>query len=739
MKKLFLYLPVILFLISLSMSVYTAEVRQVTGMANLDNFRLEWRGTEGKQACQSIEKQLAEQQGRGFIIQSLSKGQGRPMLAAQISLDGAVLYGGGVIRDRHGKIRPQMNESTRQDFEESLNEEAKEGADRLRAGESITLRLSELSRIMVTYDPKIKLISKEGDKYPVSLSQLAGSKFISIATSKRWRKEGDGNIKLEITGERLKTFCSFLGLEGVHERKKLVEGLSVSDFVSLMRYLVSFQFPEEEYLPIFVAKTFSLLREGNFEWLEKISSLSSKKLQLITEKILKRVIPPVPRVLFKIAKVSGMVFSPDSKKVAIRGDNGGQIRDLETGKMYCIERDVKKMYISPDFRGLAISRRDNGEEIRDLEIGKIGYIKEHVRNMVFSQDSKKVAINKGDNGVEIRDLETGKIYRIEGKVKKMYISPDFRRLAISRKDNGGEIINLETGEIDCIIEGFIWEMSFSPDSKRLVINRRDNGGEIINPKTGEIECIIKGHIWEMSFSPDSRRLTIRKGIYGGEIIDFEAGTIECIEGSIWGMYFSPDSRRLAISKGVEGGEIRNLETGEIDYIKGNVKKMYFSPDSRRLTISKGVNKREIINLETGEIDCIIEGSILKMYFSPNSRKLALVSISMGGEIRDLETGKIDCIGELVREMSFSPDSRRLAIRKGDNEGEIMDLKDYNRGIEFTELKPDQLRFVFNLVHTPNYLAQVDQDEATQTWRSINPEIRKMLKREYFPPKSIFLH
>jgi len=566
MKKLFFYLPVILFLISISMSVYTAEVARAMGMVSSDNFRLEWRVTEG-------------QQQENFIIPSLSsQGQERSIPAARISPDGRVLFqqnSGSVIRDRLGKIRPQMNKSTRQAFEESLDEDVKEGADRLRAGESITLSLNESTEIVVTCDSKIKLISKEGDEYPVSLSRFDGSIFISLATSKRWRKEGDRNIKLEIAGERLKTLCNFLSLDK-EGRKKLVGDLPVVGSIYLMQDLDFFQFSEKEYLQIFVSKIFCLLKGGGFTRLKEVSS--KKEVQPIIEKILRRVMPPVPKVLFKIAKASNMVFSPDSRKLAIsRGDNGGEIRDLGTGKIDYIGGCVRNMVFSPDFRWLAISRGDNGGEIRDLKTGKIDYIKGRVEGMVFS--------------------------------------PDFRWLAISRGDNGGEIRDLKTGKID-YIKGPIWKMSFSPDFKKLAINR-----------------------------------------------------------------------------GVGGVKIRDLETGKIDYIKGFILEMSFSPDSRRLAIS-GVNRVEI---------------------------------------RDLETGKTGCIeGEgFILEMSFSPDSRKLAISKKGYKGEIMNFED-NRGIEFTELKPDQLRFVFNLVHTPNYLAQVDRNEATRIWRSINPEIQKILKREYFP-------
>jgi len=81
----------------------------------------------------------------------------------------------------------------------------------------------------------------------------------------------------------------------------------------------------------------------------------------------------------------------------------------------------------------------------------------------------------------------------------------------------------------------------------------------------------------------------------------------------------------------------------------------------------------------------------------NKFKTSIVTILKKKSIRDLEDKNREPLLEddNIKQINFiNSDEMKAVIRYKDGRWEIIDLADYNRGIVFTELRPEQLLFVF---------------------------------------------
>jgi len=199
MKKKFLDILSFVFIVCLSSDTYSMEMIQVTGEMKIDHAIYSWQ-VEGKQKfCDFMKKRLASQQ-QNFTIPSVEDPE---KSAIQIDSDGELFINQGrhvVVRNRYGETIIDTNENQGQFDSESLDEsldgeDVKRKAKKLQLGDSLTLTFSGHSKVSVTFDNIIKLVSGIDEfEHSVRLSQMVGSTLISGAMRNNWKEKDENKV-----------------------------------------------------------------------------------------------------------------------------------------------------------------------------------------------------------------------------------------------------------------------------------------------------------------------------------------------------------------------------------------------------------------------------------------------------------------------------------------------------------------------------------------------------------------
>jgi serine/threonine protein kinase len=156
------------------------------------------------------------------------------------------------------------------------------------------------------------------------------------------------------------------------------------------------------------------------------------------------------------------VFSPDGKRLAIRGEvnNPGQVRVWEAA---------------------------TGKEVLPLK-GHTGA----VCSVAFSPDGKRLAVGSGDGVVKVWDLTGRKslftVAAHTGRVNAVCFSPDGQRLASGSEDRTARVWHLPSGKEVRQLAGpraAVTALTFSPDGKRLATAGRDGQAWLWDVATGK--------------------------------------------------------------------------------------------------------------------------------------------------------------------------------------------------------------------------------------------------------------
>jgi len=366
--------------------------------------------------------------------------------------------------------------------------------------------------------------------------------------------------------------------------------------------------------------------------------------------------PPAPRALKALA-LGGVVFSPDSQRLAAGDENLVKIWNTVTGQ-----------------ETLSLKGHTNA-----------------VSCMAFSLDGKRLAAGSYDRTVKVWVTATGKdISTLRGHtdfVSLAVFSPDGKRLASAGNDKTVKVWDSITGKETRTIKTWAGHLAFSSDGQRLTTVHQDGTMKVWDASTGAETFSFKTGSPCVGLHADGRRL-ITAGLDGTmKLWDFTGkGTVSLKRhsGEVQSIAFSPDGARLAVAAGGDGapGEVKvcNAATGQENFTckghTGGATSVAFSQDGKHLISGSGDGTVKVWDAATGRETLKLSGygdglfgPAVSVAFSPDGKHLAAGSSgdnSNPGEVKvwDATTGKETLNRKLsnntVARITFNTDGKLLA-------------------------------------------------------------------------------
>lgn len=413
------------------------------------------------------------------------------------------------------------------------------------------------------------------------------------------------------------------------------------------------------------------------------------------------------------APLSGVVFSPDSRRVLVAGrDLKIRAWDVETGRM---EREfvghsleISGMAFHPDGQVFASSSGDNtiriwdvasGAELRQMKVPGVW-----IQGVAYSADGKVLVSGDGSPSAAFRiwNPATGEsIHQLEGhmgETRRFASLPDGRMASIGL-DRTVRIWDVVRGELLRTLEtGSHQPMGIVATEDGSRILTASLGGSVMawNPVGGEgremIAASTRGYAGLAWAQGESDPRVILAG--ADELIrvhDASTGALVRIldghtGGSIQGVAVSADGGAV-YSGGIELWSRQwDGRTGAPGRLFGGhpsgTAAVALSPDGTRLITTMGVPSHavRVWRTATGVLERDLAGStdwILAAVFSPDGRRVAAGGYDRAVHVWDVETGaplhRLTGHTAGVRALAFSPDGRVLASGGDDHSVRVWDL------------------------------------------------------------------
>ncbi len=438
--------------------------------------------------------------------------------------------------------------------------------------------------------------------------------------------------------------------------------------------------------------------------------------------------PNIPRAA---APISGLAFSPDSRRLAVAVEEGTLFLMDGTSGLLLFglpghSGPVRSVAFSPDGRLLAsgggnpdvfatAATPQSGETILwDTTTGRERsrmVRDDQVTCVAFSPDGRLLAAGGLDDSVVLYEAATGHRIRTlncfealgpRRRVAGIAFSPDGCRLASASWDGAIRVWDVATGRKTNIFQHRwpAYSVAFSPDGRRLA----SAGGETVGSLEGELKFWdvatgrelfgLRGHVGVVlcvAFSPDGRRLASAGA--DRRIRVWETATGQPIlalaghEQDIRTIVFSPDGRCLATGSQDHSVRIWDASSSRTKALtsprlslrghRQHISALAFSPDGRRLA-SAGADRRvHMWDTVTGQELFAAQGhtgTIQALAFSPDGRRIATGGDDRTIRVWDAATGRLDRDlhghRSSIMGLAFSPDSRHLASANQDDTAAI---------------------------------------------------------------------
>lgn len=280
--------------------------------------------------------------------------------------------------------------------------------------------------------------------------------------------------------------------------------------------------------------------------------------------------PPTPNQHYVVSGTPApLVFSPDSKLLAVADDWSVRLWDVEQGKelrwLGGHTGGITAMHFTPDSKRLVTAAYDRAVRVWDVATGKtvvrlpvgVG----GARALALSADGKTVATGGQDRTIHLWNVADGKPLRsIEGPasfVSALAFSPDGRTLYVGSYDQVVRTYDVATGVERDPVTGHVNGvtcLAFRPDGKVLASGGGDRAIILWDTATAQPVRTLTGHemgLTHLQFSPEGHTLlsasldrTLRRwnAADGRELSQFV-----CSPNAIHSLAFSGDGRRVALA------------------------------------------------------------------------------------------------------------------------------------------------------------------------------------------------
>ena len=421
-------------------------------------------------------------------------------------------------------------------------------------------------------------------------------------------------------------------------------------------------------------------------------------------------------------ELHGATFSPDGKEIAAWAGDSIQVWDAETYKdLFTIttifrENTQHGFCYSPDSKRIAVVGDEGPIHLWDASNGKPALsLRGHgalVTALAFTPDGKRLVSGAADGLVKVWDLagrrELWTLRAHEGMVTSAAISPDGLTLATSgaeiKREMFGRMWGAEgqgppsavklwdatAGQDGCRIDEPITAVAFSPTEPHIALAARD-GHEvrIIDASCKQLRAFpaFKEQVNRLCYSPDGKSLAVallqraiaidRYDVLDSvKILDADTGKPRLDLGRAGGeladVGFTPDGRWVVL--GFERGQIqfRDSRTGAagmtIPGEEGTQTHLALSPDGRRLARGNTMGTAELWEIE-GEKPRLIAtkkgGPCWRVSFSPDGETVAIGSGEKVNVIEAATGAERFSLGGFVGQVggvAFHPkDGTRLAV------------------------------------------------------------------------------
>jgi WD40 repeat protein/serine/threonine protein kinase len=422
--------------------------------------------------------------------------------------------------------------------------------------------------------------------------------------------------------------------------------------------------------------------------------------------------------------VYALAFSPDSKLLAIGGDQIVQIWEVARGQERSVLRGHRSgvyhlSFSSDGSKLMTISHDDPIAKLWDVATGReqrafSGKAGAYVAGSAFSPDGKILATAEAHpfsreliGSVRLWDTATGKersSFQVpDGGVFSVVFSPDGKTLASGNSVSGTiKLWDVATGRTRHTFyasTGRVYCLAFSPDGRTLSSASYDGTVGIWDLAARPSPAVLRGHtgtINSVSFSPDGKLLASRSLDQTIKLWDpvtgQERGTLPVSCGSVQALTFSPDSKMLATGNLDSTVRLWDVVTRkELAILKGHMKEvasLAFSPDGRTLASGGFDGTVRLWDLGTRKTRAIFQHPHVQVWgvaFAPDGKTLA----SSGGTaviLWDPATGQKrgGLAGSTLVSVCFSPDSKLVAT--GSWQGAAIRLWEASTGKELVQFR-----------------------------------------------------
>ncbi|MCL5036588.1 MAG: WD40 repeat domain-containing protein [Chloroflexi bacterium] len=409
--------------------------------------------------------------------------------------------------------------------------------------------------------------------------------------------------------------------------------------------------------------------------------------------------------------ISGLVFSPDGRKLTVQYSSGvvktwdaaeGTLLETGTARPQPVPEKVEARntrYKAVPGDNFSIDLTDpSGKLLKNLK-GHTGII----TALAFSPEGRRLASGASGEEVIIWDISGGRPLVNLGELKAsnrrngihaLAMSPDGKKLAAGTEMNQIYIWNRETGEYEKTFTGHtdsVLALAWSPDGKYLASAGKDFTVQL-RDENGNLLFKVKPHkldIKTLEFTADGKYILTSSEDGLAKLLNAKNGDTTAVytdanifhykeKPIIFASAISPDQKIIATGAGDRTVRLYDRKTGKVlKYFKehtDDVGCVKFSPDGKLLAASSENGMLRVWDLASGKMITSIPShrdDIWIFAWSPDGKKIATGGEDFDVKIWSIPDGRhlntITGHSDFVQGVVWSPDGTKLYTGSLDND------------------------------------------------------------------------